>query len=269
MKVNVTELKPKKAVLEIQDTEPYFVNAIRRIMLSELPKLAIDDVVIYDNTSALFDEIIAHRLGLITIPTDLDLLTFRDECVCKGKGCPNCTVRYTLSKEGEGPGKKVVVYSGDLQPAEKSWAIKEDKIPIVELYNDQRIILEVEAVLGRGRDHAKWQPVQAPGYRFVPIIEIDKKRIDEVKEFVKKLPDGIVRLKEDKLELDDIKKLPVLESYIDKAEVDFITIKKDLSKVIFSFETDGSLSAEDALKRSAKILEEKYAEFGKLLKKIK
>ena len=112
MKVEIKELKPKKAVLKIEDTKPYFVNALRRVMLSELPKLAVENAVIYDNTSALFDEIIAHRLGMVPIPTDLSLLTFKDECVCKGKGCPNCTVRYTLSKEGEG-----TVYSGDLHPA--------------------------------------------------------------------------------------------------------------------------------------------------------
>ena len=85
MKVDVTELKSKKAILKIEDTKPYFVNSIRRIMLSELPKLAVDDVIVYDNTSALFDEIIAHRLGLVPIPTDLDLLVPRSECVCKGK----------------------------------------------------------------------------------------------------------------------------------------------------------------------------------------
>ena len=138
MKINVEELKPKKAVLKIEDTKPYFVNSIRRVMLSELPKLTVNEVVIYDNTSPLFDEIISHRIGMVPIPTDLSLLSFRDECVCKGKGCPNCTVRYTLSKEGEG-----VVYSGDLQPEETSWAITEDKITIVELYNDQRLILDV------------------------------------------------------------------------------------------------------------------------------
>ena len=269
MKVNVAELKPKKAVLKLEDTGPYFVNSIRRIMLSELPKLAIDNVVIYDNTSALFDEIIAHRLGLVPIPTDLDLLTFREDCVCKNKGCPNCTVRYTLSKEGEGIDKKVVVHSGDLQPAEKSWAITESKIPIVDLYNDQRLILEVEAILGRGRDHAKWQSVQAPGYRFIPTIEIDKARINEAKEFINELPEGLVELKENKLEINDIENMPVLESYIDKAKADFITIKKDPSKIIFSFETDGSLTTEDVLKKSSKILEDKYAEFGKLLKNIK
>ncbi len=264
MKLDVVELKPKKAVLKIEDTEPYFVNSLRRIMLAELPKLAIDDVIIYDNTSALFDEIISHRLGLIPIPTDLNLLTFRDKCSCKGKGCPNCTVRYTLSKEGNG-----IVISGDLQPEEKSWAITEDKIPIVELHNDQRLILEVEAVLGKGRDHAKWQAVQAPGYTFMPAIDIDKKKTDEVKELVDNLPPGIVELKNDKLEIKDVKKIAVLESQIEKTKTDCITVTRDQTKILFSFETDGSLTAKDALIESAKLLENKYAELGKLLKTVK
>jgi len=233
-------------------------------MLSELPKLAVEDVVIYDNTSPLFDEIIAHRLGFVPIPTDLSLLNFRDECSCKGKGCPSCTVRYTLSKEGAG-----MIYSGDLQPEEKSWAIKEDKIPIVELFGDQRLILEVEAVLGKGRTHAKWQSVQSPGYSFVPSVEFDKKRIKDVQDFIKNIPEGIVDLKNDKLQIIDIKKLPVFESYIDQNKIDFITIKRDSSKIIFSYETDGSLTAKTAIIESAKILGNKYSEFGKLLKNLK
>jgi len=264
MKVEVKELKPKKAVLKIEDTDLYFVNALRRVMISELPKLAVNDVVIYDNTSALFDEIIAHRLGLVPIPTDLSLLSFRDKCVCKGKGCPNCTVRYTLSKEGDG-----TVVSGDLQAAEKSWAITEDKIPIVRLYGDQRLILEVEAVLGRGRDHAKWQAVQAPAYRMESIIEFDKSDLINAKEFVNKLPENLVEIKGEKLVLKDGSKMPVLESYIEKQKADFLKITKDPTKVTFSFETDGSLLAKDVLVESAKILSEKYAEFGKQLKSLK
>jgi DNA-directed RNA polymerase subunit D len=264
MKIEVKELKPKKAVLKIEDTKPYFVNSLRRVMLSELPKLAVESAVIYDNTSALFDEIIAHRLGLIPIPTDLSLLSFKDECVCKGKGCPNCTVRYTLSKEGEG-----TVYSGDLQPAEKSWAITEDKIPIVKLFGDQRLILEVEAVLGRGRDHAKWQGVQSPTYKMDALIEFDSKKANDVKEFVSKLPKDFVEIKGNKLVLKDIKKLPVLESYIDKEGIDCITIKRDPTNVTFSLETDGSFSAKVAIMESAKILEQKYTELGKLLKTLK
>jgi len=264
MKIEIKELKPKKGVIRFEGVQPYFINALRRIMISELPKLAVDDVIIYDNTSALFDEIISHRLGLIPIPTDLSLLSFRDECVCKGKGCPNCTVRYTLSKEGEG-----TVYSGDLQPAEKSWAIKEDRIPIVKLYGDQRLILEVEAVLGRGRDHAKWQAVQAPGYKMDLSIEFDKAKISDVKEFVDKIPKGIAEIKGNKIELVDESKLPEFEYHLDKEKIDYITIKRDPNNITFKFETDGSLSAKDALIESAKLLESKYNELGKLLKNLK
>jgi len=264
MKVEVKELKPKKAVLKIEETQPYFVNSLRRVMIADLPKLAIDDVIIYDNTSALFDEIIAHRLGLVPIPTDLSLLSFKDECVCKGKGCPNCTVRYTLSKEGDGK-----VLSGDLQASEKTWAITEDKIPIVELFNDQRLILEVEAVLGSGKDHAKWQAVQAPAYRMETIIEFDKSKSSDAKDFVNKLPENLVDIKADKLVLKDEKKLPVLESYMDQEKIDYIKIKRDPTKVTFYFETDGALKAKDAIIESAKILEKKYNEFGKQLKNLK
>lgn len=264
MKVDIAELKPEKAVLKIEGTKAYFVNSIRRIMLAELPKLAVKGVVIYDNTSPLFDEIISHRLGLVPIPTDLSLLTFRDECTCKGKGCPNCTVRYTLSKEGEG-----TVYSGDLQPEEKSWAIKEDKIPIVELFNDQRLILEVEAVLGCGKDHAKWQPVQAPGYKYYPIVEIDRKKCDICKKCVEACPKNILEIKNNKLVVNDIEKCTICKSCMEICEKNAITARGDENKFIFHFETDSSLTAKDVLRESAKILAEKYAEFGKLLKKLK
>lgn len=264
MKIEVIEKKPKKLVLKIKDVKPYLLNSIRRILISELPKLAIENVVIYDNTSALFDEIIAHRLGLVPIPTDLSLLNFREECVCKGKGCPNCTVRYTLSKENEG-----TVYSGDLQPAEESWKITEDNIPIVELSKDQRLILEVEAILGTARDHAKWQSVISPGYRFNPIIEFDKKKINEVKEFIDKLPEKIVTLKNDKLEINDINKISILESYIDSEKIDFIKVIKDQDNIIFSFETDGSIDSEVALSKSIEILKDKYDELTKHLVKLK
>lgn len=263
MKVETVELKGNKGVLRIEDMDVYFVNSLRRVMLAELPKLAIDDVIIYDNTSALFDELISHRLGLIPIPTDLSILTFRSECKCEGKGCPSCTVRYTLSKEGDG-----VVYSGDLQPEHPSFAITEATIPIVELMKDQRVILEVEAVLGRGRDHAKWQVVLAPRYRMETKIMVDKKRINEVKAFVEELPKDLVELKGEKLELTDPSKESLFESILEKQKVDYITMTKDPSKLLFSFETDGSMSAKAALQESVNILAKKYEEFRGLLKDL-
>ncbi len=264
MKISVDEYKPKKAVLSIEDVNLYLLNSIRRIMLSELPKLAIEDVVIYDNTTTLFDEIISHRLGLIPLPTDPDLLNFRDECNCGGKGCPTCTVRYTLSKEGEG-----AVYSGDLQPSEASWRIGEDLIPIVELFNDQRLILEVEAVLGRAKDHAKWQVVTAPGYHLYPHISFDPKHKDDVEDFVETLPDGLVSVKKDNsIELSDIAKLPLFESYVDKENADFISIKRDQHHVQFHFETDGSYTADKALLKSIDLFQEKLNAFSEMIDEL-
>ena len=264
MKIQVDEMQPKQAAITIKDTDIYLINSLRRIMLSELPKLAIENVIIYDNTTALFDEIISHRLGLIPIPTDLSLLNFREECTCNGEGCPSCTVRYTLSKEGEG-----MVYSGDLQANEESWQIKEDKIPLVELFNNQRLILEVEAVLGQGREHAKWQPVVAPGYRFIPTIRFNPKDKEDVESFVKELPEGLVTMKKDTLELHDIKDLSVFESYLSKEKIDFITVELDEHQVQFHFQTDGSLDTKDGLLASIDIFEEKIDEFEKQLKALK
>src|SRR4030042_7150799 len=218
MKITMKELTSTKAVLHINETDAYFVNSLRRVMLADLPKLAIDDVIIYDNTSPLFDEVIAHRISLIPIPTDLKLLSFKNQCTCKGAGCVNCTVRYTLSKEGKG-----VVYSGDLQPEEKSWAIKEDKIPIVELYADQRLILEVEAVLGRGKDHAKWQCVQAPAYKYYPVVEINQKKCNLCKQCVDACPKKILEIKNNKLVVTDIEKCTTCKSCMEACESNAIT----------------------------------------------
>jgi DNA-directed RNA polymerase subunit D len=263
MKVKKAEFKDNKGLLRLEDTNYYFVNALRRVMIANLPKLAIQDVIIYDNTSALFDEIISHRIALIPVPTDLRLIGYREDCKCEGKGCPNCTVRYTLSKEEEG-----IVYSGDLVPENASFAIKDDKIPIVELFKGQRIILEVEATLGTSQKHAKWQSVIAPKYTTDVSITFDSKKIEDVKEFLTDIPKDLVELKGNNIILKDRQKLPVLESYIDKAKIDFINISKDLTKITFSYETDGALTAEEALIESSKIIEEKYKEFDKLLRKI-
>ncbi|MBU0496638.1 MAG: hypothetical protein KKC68_06945, partial [Candidatus Thermoplasmatota archaeon] len=134
---------------------------------------------------------------------------------------------------------------------------------------DQRIILEVEAVLGRGRDHAKWQAVQAPTYRMKTDLSFDAKRIDDVKEFISELPTGIVELKNNKLVLLDETRLPVLQSAFDKVDDDFLTISRDEHTVSFSFETDGAFSAKDALQESIKILKQKFEEFSTLLKDVK
>ncbi|RLF42778.1 MAG: DNA-directed RNA polymerase subunit D [Thermoplasmata archaeon] len=263
VKIESIELKERYARFVVSDTSHYFVNALRRAMLREVPKLAIEDVIIYDNTSPLFDEIIAHRLGMIPLPTDLNLLVPRDKCTCKGEGCPNCTVRYTLSKEEPG-----VIYSGDLQPENEKWKVVDPNIPIVELFEGQRLILEAEAVLGKGKDHAKWQAVIAPGYKYYPIININQDKLDDDsrKRAIEACPKKILEEKDGKLVVKNIEDCSLCKSCVEVTEDGAIEVKGDETRFIFKFETDGSLDAKTVLIEAAKILEEKYKEFEKLIK---
>jgi len=260
MKLKFLELKDNYAKILFEETAPYFVNAIRRTLIADIPKLAIETVTIYDNTSALFDEIIAHRLGMIPLPTRLDLLNFRKDCVCKGKGCPNCTVHYHLSKEGE-----CVVYSGDLVPEDPMWAVVDDKIPIVKLHKNQRLILEAEAELGIGRDHAKWQVVCGIGYKYYPVIEIDAEKCNLCNACVEACPRNILEIKKRKLIIKNVEDCILCKSCMEVCKRNAIKVKGDETRIIMQYETDGSMSAKDALKEALKILHKKYDELEEKL----
>ena len=71
MEVQIIERTRFTMRLAIRGIRIPFANALRRIMLSEVPAMAIEDVVIIENSSVLNDEILAHRLGFIPIKTDL------------------------------------------------------------------------------------------------------------------------------------------------------------------------------------------------------
>lgn len=153
MKIEMLEKKDNTLKFVLEDATPAFANALRRIMISELPVLAIEDVDLFENNSALYDEVIAHRLGLIPITTDPKAYNLQEECTCKGKGCSKCTVTFALSKKGPG-----TVYSGDLKSSDKEAVPADSNIPIVKLAENQKLKLEAIAILGKGKDHAKWQP---------------------------------------------------------------------------------------------------------------
>jgi len=148
----------------LSDVSPAFAHALRRIILAEVPVMAIDDVMILENSSVMYDEILAHRLGLIPVTTD-QTYNLPEECTCKSElGCEKC--RASLSLEVEASDPVDVVYTSSLKPENPEVKPVSDKIPIIKLAQGQRVKLEAYARLGRGRDHAKWQPASACTYNY-------------------------------------------------------------------------------------------------------
>ena len=64
MKIEVLEKNDTNLRIVVRDADVPLMNALRRIALAEVPCMAIEEVVMIENSSILQDEIIAHRLGL-------------------------------------------------------------------------------------------------------------------------------------------------------------------------------------------------------------
>lgn len=152
MEINILEKKDTEMKFSVKGIKNSFASALRRTIISEVPTMSVETVDFKKNDSALNDEIVANRLGLIPLTFDKDAYNIRAECKCEGKGCSNCQVKLVLKKIGPG-----VVYSGDLKSTAKDVKPVYDKIPITELFEDQDIQLEATAELGVGRTHVKWQ----------------------------------------------------------------------------------------------------------------
>jgi DNA-directed RNA polymerase subunit D len=246
--------------LVLKDIDPSTANAIRRTILADVPTLAVEDVQITENSSSLYDEIIAHRLGLIPIKTDVKLFNFRDSCKCKGKGCPSCTLTLTLDVEC----KKnfLTVYSQDLKSADPKLKPVEG-IPIVRLGKGQKITLSADAILGTAKEHAKWQPAVA-GYKYFPIIKISKK-CTNCKECVDACPVNILKFVKGKITITDKKACTLCNSCAEVCEEDAITVSGDNTKFIFKIESQGAIPSKEIFKIACETLEGKAKELSKLL----
>jgi DNA-directed RNA polymerase subunit D len=268
MKLDVVELTDTIGVFDVRGVTPSFLNALRRTLLSQVPKLAIEDVTIYDNTSALFDEMLAHRLGLLPVPTDLNAFVPRKECTCNGEGCPNCTVLYTLSKEGP-----CMVFSGDLVPAaDAKFRIVDPKIPLVKLLEGQRVMLEAGAVLGTGIEHAKWQVVTAVGYMEYPTIKVHPGPLPPAvaEKLQKTAPAGIVAIENGTLRvLDPVKAVAWIRSVKDLHDLDSVEVSYEPDRWVFRIETDGSLGPLVCLRKAVSIVMEKLKEVENEVPKLK
>lgn len=158
--VEVVEKSDERIVIRFNNIPRQYVNSLRRLAISEVPTLAIDDVVILENSSVIHDEAVAHRLGLVPLRTTPGKFVMPHECDCKSTlGCSKCRVLLVLDSEANE--KTLVVTSGELVSEDELVKPVSKDIPIIVLAPNQKLKFEAYARLGIGKDHAKWQPTAA------------------------------------------------------------------------------------------------------------
>ncbi len=158
----------------VKGTTPSEMNAFRRTVLTKLPAMAIDTVEFIENSSALYDEMLAHRLGLVVLKTDVESYFMKENCKCKGAGCARCTLEFTL--EVEGPCN---VYAEQLKSKDPAVVPVYGKTILVKLLDNQKVKLIAHAILSTGEEHNKFSPGLLY-YKGNPQIKINAVKNSEV-----------------------------------------------------------------------------------------
>ncbi|MET1124959.1 MAG: DNA-directed RNA polymerase subunit D [Archaeoglobaceae archaeon] len=262
-------MKPEIEVLEETEYSIKFIlrnasvalaNSFRRAMKSLVPTLAVDYVDIYVNTSYFYDEIIAHRLAMIPIKTNLEKFNFQSECSCGGEGCPNCQVSFRLNVEGP-----KVVYSGDFVSDDPETHFAFDNIPVVELYKDQQLMVEAVARLGTGKEHAKFQPVSVCAYKIIPKIEVEN--CNGCGDCVEACPRRVLELKDGRVEVVNELDCSFCQECEKVCESRAIRVV-ETDRFLFTVESTGALPLRTVMRKALEILVEKAEKMNEILAEI-
>lgn len=274
----------EKINILLKETDRAFVNSIRRTLISDTPKMAIDTVKfvkktevengeVWETDGPLPDEVIAQRLAMIPIPTNHGSFHFQDECpdcsemVEEERGCVQCTMLYYCQVKGSKEG--VWVTAGDLNflgDPEGFIPEKYRPIPITKLFQGQMIEFSATAVMGRGRDHVKWSPVSGVAFnpRQIGVIKVKSRA-----KILWDLGLGIKASDFDKNgKLEDFYKVEQLKKDLnhvgsgteESREFNDAVILEDVpDEFVLSFETDGSMSPKVAFEMAVSELSGRFS----------
>ena len=240
--MELIEKKTNKIVFKAEMNET-LANAIRRY-LGHVQTLAIDEVEIEKNDSALYDETIAHRIGLIPIKTDKAVNE-------------KTTASLKISSDKEG-----IIYSGGLKGGVK---VVYDKIPITLLNKDQEFELTAKVRAGKGIEHAKFSP-GLMFYRNYANVKIEKDCPQEILENSKK---SMIKTEGNKIIIQDLYSNPLceetIEKYIKEGKTSIEIIPSD--ELVITVETFGQMEANEILKKSIDALKKELAIVEKKVEK--
>ncbi|KAG9148205.1 hypothetical protein Leryth_014114 [Lithospermum erythrorhizon] len=281
--IKIREVKGDYCKFELRNTDASMANALRRVMIAEVPTIAIDLVEIEVNSSVLNDEFIAHRLGLIPLTSERAMsMRFSRDCdACDGDGqCEYCSVEYYLRVKCHGD-QTLDVTSKDLLSSDPSVRPVDFADPsagidsadtrgiiIVKLRRGQELRLRAIARKGIGKDHAKWSPAATVTFMYEPEIYINDALMDtltpaEKRSLVESSPTKVFEYDESTQQVlvVDPEAYTYDEEVIKKAEAmgkaGVIEIHAKEDSFIFTVESTGAIKASQLVLNAIDVLKQK------------
>jgi DNA-directed RNA polymerase subunit D len=233
----------------VKGTTIAFVNSLRRAIMKNVPCLAIDEVTFYENDSVIFDEMLANRLGLLPIKTDVK--TYK-----KGD-----TVKLIL--EAEGPG---IITSKDIKCTDPKIEIADKKIYITKLGEDQHIKLEMTAIMDDALKHAKHQPAIV-SHNEIAVIKNEGK-VEKLKELMEELPKGSVEEKAGKLFFADPYNITIQNQPVNILDEYGVEVEYKDDEFVLTIETIGQLSIDEVVKSAVAELTNQFNDLEKEVEKL-
>ncbi|KVI10422.1 DNA-directed RNA polymerase, dimerization [Cynara cardunculus var. scolymus] len=295
-KVKVIKLNEEDMEFDLIGIDASIANAFRRILISELPTMAIEKVLVANSSSVVQDEVLAQRLGLVPIKVDPRLFDYMSENDVPNQ--KNSIVFKLHYKCDRGSGERRTVYSHDLKwlpfgseyvlPTESSsdstskpktytsFTSSQDSLPefannpitvtpgiiISKLGPGQEIELEAHAVKGVGKTHAKWSPVATSWYRMLPeVILLQDIEDDDAHKLVKKCPVNVFDIEDVGRERATVARprscTLCRECIREPGWEEKVALRRVKDHFIFTIESTGALPPEVLFTEAVKILEDK------------
>jgi len=253
MKAEILEKGDDWIKIKVKNIDYTLANSIRRSSY-EIYIPAIEEVEFFANDSVLYDEILAHRLGLIPLIPNREI-NIKEECSCKGKGCNKCMLKVKLEAKG-----KKMVYSNEIEGEAKALF----NMPIVWLEEGQELKCIGYIKMGNVFEHSKYQ---AGLVIFNPVFKL----LDFNPSFFEKNEEGKKIVEKFKIELKkgveiNEKQYEILDFIKEKYPDSKIQLELSEEDFIFYIETYSYLKPEEIFVKSIKALDKNLSE---LLEKIK
>lgn len=256
MKLVVKENTADKIVFTLSDVNAAYANALRRYMTGEVPTMAIESCTFNKNDSVLYDEVIAHRLGLVVLKTDLD--SYQRPKEGEALAAHN---ELKLNLDVVGP---KTVYAKDIVSKDPKVVPVHPDTVIVKLLEGQELNVELSAILGTGKQHAKWTPGLI-WYTHDVDIKVNNKCKD-FESFKDKYPPQIFN-KKGEIDKSLINSSVLVDACIG-VNKDIIDISFDTNAYQFTVESFGALPAKEIVERAMEVFNSQLNEFESLTKAL-